>query len=334
MGATLSIERKNTCAVKVGAYTVGGGHPVVVQSMTNTNTENIEASVKQIAELAQAGSELVRVPVNTAKAAAAIPHIKEKLLALDLNIPIIGDFHFNGHKLLNDNTACAEALSKYRINPGNVGKGKKRDLQFAQMIETACRFKKPVRIGVNWGSLDQSLLAELMDNNATANTPLSPKTITQQTVIESALRSAEQARKWGLAKNQIILSCKMSNVLDLIEVYRSLSSRCDYALHMGLTEAGMATKGIVSTTAALSTLLLEGIGDTIRISLTPEPGAKRTHEVLVAQEILQSLGLRSFTPSVTACPGCGRTSSEFFQHLAKQIQEYVRKQMPDRKSVV
>lgn len=315
----------------MGAYTIGGGHPVVVQSMTNTDTENIEASVKQIAELAQAGSELVRVTVNTAKAAAAIPYIKEKLLALDLDIPIIGDFHFNGHKLLGDNTACAEALSKYRINPGNVGKGKKRDIQFAQMIETACRFKKPVRIGVNWGSLDQTLLAELMDNNALASTPLSPEAITRQTVIESALRSAEQAKKWGLSEEQIILSCKMSNVLDLIEVYRSLSSRCRYALHMGLTEAGMATKGIVSTTAALSTLLLEGIGDTIRISLTPEPGGKRTHEVLVAQEILQSLGLRSFTPSVTACPGCGRTSSEFFQHLAKQIQEYVRKQMPEWK---
>jgi len=331
VGETLSIKRKNTCAVAVGTYTIGGGHPVVVQSMTNTDTENIDASVKQIAELAQAGSELVRVTVNTAKAAAAIPYIKEKLLALDLDIPIIGDFHFNGHKLLGDNTACAEALSKYRINPGNVGKGKKRDIQFAQMIETACRFKKPVRIGVNWGSLDQTLLAELMDNNAIASTPLSPEAITRQTVIESALRSAEQARKWGLPEDQIILSCKMSNVLDLIEVYRSLSSRCRYALHMGLTEAGMATKGIVSTTAALSTLLLEGIGDTIRISLTPEPGGKRTHEVLVAQEILQSLGLRSFTPSVTACPGCGRTSSEFFQRLAKQIQEYVRKQMPEWK---
>ncbi len=325
-------HNSKTRSVDIDGVVIGGGHPVVVQSMTNTRTEDVEATCAQIAELSRAGSELVRITVNTEAAARAVPKIKDALLARNIDTPLVGDFHYNGHKLLGQHPACAQALSKYRINPGNVGKGKKRDTQFAAMIETACRYDKAVRIGVNWGSLDQALLAELLDHNAAQPQPLPVEAVTRNAVVESALRSAQQARQWGLAADKIILSCKMSVVTDLIAVYQALSSGCDYALHLGLTEAGMGTKGIVSTTAALSTLLLQGIGDTIRVSLTPEPGGTRTQEVRVAQEILQATGLRSFAPAVTACPGCGRTSSDFFQRLARQIQDYVQEKMPDWKT--
>jgi len=322
------LERRRSIPVRVGHITVGGDAPVVVQSMTNTDTADELATAEQIAELAASGSEMVRITVNTAEAAAAVPGIKKRLQHMGIDVPIIGDFHFNGHKLLQQYPECAAALDKYRINPGNVGRGKKRDEQFATLIEIAIANDKPVRIGVNWGSMDQELLARLMDENAKLDEPKEPKNIMLETVIHSALESAAAAEKLGLARNKITLSCKMSDVQDLITVYRSLAERCDYALHLGLTEAGMGSKGIVASTAALSILLHEGIGDTIRISLTPEPGAARTREVIVAQEILQTMGLRSFVPLVTACPGCGRTSSSYFQELAEQIQNYLRQQMP------
>ncbi len=318
----------NIGGASVGSVQVGGNAPVVVQSMTNTNTADVAATTQQILQLANAGSELVRITVNDNNAAAAVPHIREALDKKHCHVPLIGDFHFNGHKLLTDNPDCAQALAKYRINPGNVGKGKKRDMQFATMIEYACKYDKAVRIGVNWGSMDQALLAELMDENAKLATPYDAHNVMLETVIRSALDSAKQAEALGLAKEKIILSCKMSVVQDLITVYRSLAQRDDYALHLGLTEAGIGSKGIVASTAALSILLHDGIGDTIRISLTPEPGAPREKEVIVAQEILQTMGLRSFVPLVTACPGCGRTTSTYFQELASQVQNFLRQQMP------
>lgn len=307
---------------------VGGNAPIVVQSMTNTNTADVAATTHQIMQLANAGSELVRITVNDSQAAAAVAHIRQALDEKHCHVPLVGDFHFNGHKLLSDFPDCAQALAKYRINPGNVGKGKKRDSQFATMIELACKYDKAVRIGVNWGSMDQTLLAELMDENASLPEPHDAHDVMLETVIRSALESAKQAEAIGLAKNKIILSCKMSVVQDLITVYRSLSLRDNYALHLGLTEAGIGSKGIVASTAALSILLHDGIGDTIRISLTPEPGAPREKEVIVAQEILQTMGLRSFVPLVTACPGCGRTTSTYFQELASQVQNFLRRQMP------
>ena len=308
--------------------TVGGDAPVRVQSMTNTDTVDAIGTAIQVKELAIAGSEMVRITVNTPEAAAAVPHIREQLDRMGIDVPLIGDFHYNGHRLLSDYPACAEALSKYRINPGNVGKGDKHDRQFAQMVEVAARYGKPVRIGVNWGSLDQELLTSLMDENAKRADPDEPQQIMYQAILMSALGSARRAEEIGLAREQIILSCKMSGVQDLISVYRALAARSDYALHLGLTEAGMGTKGTVASTAALAVLLQEGIGDTIRVSLTPQPGEARTQEVVVALEILQSLGLRSFNPSVTACPGCGRTTSTTFQELAKQIDDHLRAQMP------
>jgi len=322
------LPRRQSIPVQVGNVTVGGDAPVVVQSMTNTDTADEIGTAIQIAELAASGSEIVRITVNTLEAAQAVPGIKARLKHMGIDVPLVGDFHFNGHKLLSQCPECAEALDKYRINPGNVGRGKKRDEQFATMIEIAVKYNKPVRIGVNWGSMDQALLARLMDENAQLSEPEDPKSVMFETVIRSALESAETAVKLGLAKNKIILSCKMSDVQDLVTVYRALAERCDYALHLGLTEAGMGSKGIVASTAALAILLHEGIGDTIRISLTPEPGAARTKEVIVAQEILQTMGLRAFVPLVTACPGCGRTSSTYFQELAEQIQAYLREQMP------
>jgi (E)-4-hydroxy-3-methylbut-2-enyl-diphosphate synthase len=323
-----AISRHATVPVRIGSVTVGGNAPVVVQSMTNTDTADVMRTVVQVAELARAGSELVRVTVNTEEAAAAVPGIRERLDAMGLDVPLVGDFHFNGHKLLAKYPACAEALGKLRINPGNVGRGSKRDTQFAQMIEIACRYDKPVRIGVNWGSLDQDLLARMLDENAARPEPLELEDVTREALIASALESAARAEEIGLPRDRIILSCKMSGVQPLIRVYTDLAARCDYPLHLGLTEAGMGVKGIVASAAALAVLLQQGIGDTIRISLTPEPGGDRTQEVIVAQEILQSLGLRSFLPSVVACPGCGRTSSEYFQHLAQDIQTYIRHQMP------
>jgi (E)-4-hydroxy-3-methylbut-2-enyl-diphosphate synthase len=308
--------------------TVGGDAPVRVQSMTNTDTVDAIGTAIQVKELAVAGSELVRITVNTPEAAAAVPHIREQLDRMGIDVPLIGDFHYNGHRLLTDFPACAEALSKYRINPGNVGKGDKHDRQFAQMVEAAVRYAKPVRIGVNWGSLDQELLTELMDENAKLAEPEEPRQIMYRAILLSALGSAKRAEEIGLAPEQIILSCKMSGVQDLISVYRALARRSDYPLHLGLTEAGMGTKGTVASTSALAVLLQEGIGDTIRVSLTPQPGEARTQEVVVALEILQSLGLRSFNPSVTACPGCGRTTSTTFQELAKQIDDHLRAQMP------
>jgi len=308
--------------------TVGGDAPVRVQSMTNTDTVDAIGTAIQVKELAIAGSEMVRITVNTPEAAAAVPHIREQLDRMGIGVPLIGDFHYNGHRLLSDYPACAEALSKYRINPGNVGKGDKHDRQFAQMVEVAARYGKPVRIGVNWGSLDQELLTSLMDENAKRADPDEPQQIMYQAILMSALGSARRAEEIGLAREQIILSCKMSGVQDLISVYRALAARSDYALHLGLTEAGMGTKGTVASTAALAVLLQEGIGDTIRVSLTPQPGEARTQEVVVALEILQSLGLRSFNPSVTACPGCGRTTSTTFQELAKEIDDHLRAQMP------
>ncbi len=308
--------------------TVGGDAPVRVQSMTNTDTADAIATAIQVKELAKAGSEIVRITVDTPAAAAAVPAIREQLDKMDVYVPLVGDFHYNGHTLLNDYPDCAQALSKYRINPGNVGQGAKRDVQFSQMIEMACRYKKPIRIGVNWGSLDQDLLAKLLDQNAASATPKELNQVMVEALIQSALQSAQRAQELGLPSNQITLSCKVSNVQDLISVYRDLAVRCDYPLHLGLTEAGIGSKGIVASTAALSVLLQEGIGDTIRISLTPEPGAPRENEVIVAQEILQTMGLRHFTPMVIACPGCGRTTSTYFQELASRIQSYLRHQMP------
>ncbi len=308
--------------------TIGGDAPVRVQSMTNTDTVDAVGTAIQVKELAQAGSELVRITVNTPEAAQAVPYVREQLDRMGIDVPLVGDFHYNGHRLLTDYPACAEALSKYRINPGNVGKGEKRDKQFAQMIEAALRFNKPVRIGVNWGSLDQELMASLMDDNGERAKPWDAQQVMYQALINSALQSAQAARDLGMSPEQIILSCKVSGVQDLISVYRGLAARCDYPLHLGLTEAGMGAKGTVASAAALSILLQEGIGDTIRVSLTPQPGEARTQEVVVALEILQSLGLRSFVPSVTACPGCGRTTSTVFQELAKQIDDFLRAQMP------
>ena len=320
--------RRHSIAVKVGNVTIGGDAPVIVQSMTNTDTADEIATAEQIAELAASGSEMVRITVDTVAAAASVAGIKTRLKHMGIDVPVIGDFHFNGHKLLTQYPECAQALDKYRINPGNVGRGKNRDEQFATMINFAIQYDKPVRIGVNWGSMDQELLARLMDENASLAEPEDPKNVMFETVIRSALDSAKQAEELGLSKDKIILSCKMSDVQDLVTVYREMAKRCDYALHLGLTEAGMGSKGIVASTAALSILLHEGIGDTIRISLTPKPGAARTKEVVVAQEILQTMGLRAFVPLVTACPGCGRTSSDYFQQLAEQIQTYLRDQMP------
>jgi (E)-4-hydroxy-3-methylbut-2-enyl-diphosphate synthase len=308
--------------------TIGGDSPVRVQSMTNTDTADAIGTAIQIKELAQAGSELVRITVNTPEAAAAVPAVREQLDRMGVSVPLVGDFHYNGHLLLRDYPACAESLSKYRINPGNVGHGAKRDTQFAQMIEAAVKYDKPVRIGVNWGSLDQDLLAKMMDENASRSTPWEAQSVMYEALIQSAIGSAERAVELGLGRDKIILSCKVSGVQDLIAVYRELARRCDFALHLGLTEAGMGSKGIVASTAALSVLLQQGIGDTIRISLTPEPGGPRTGEVIVGQEILQTMGLRSFTPMVIACPGCGRTTSTLFQELASQIQTYLRTQMP------
>ena len=322
------LQRHRTVPVKIGQVLVGGDAPVVIQSMTNTDTADAVRTAIQCAELAQAGSELVRITVNSLEAAQAVPEIRERLDKLGCDVPLIGDFHFNGHKLLSAVPECAAALAKYRINPGNVGRGKKRDEQFAQMIEFACRYNKPVRIGVNWGSLDQELLARKLDANSQLAQPLALYEVMHEALIESALTSAAKAEEYGLPHDSIILSCKLSEVQGLIRAYRDLASRCDYPLHLGLTEAGMGSKGIVYSTAALSVLLQEGIGDTIRISLTPEPHAKREKEVIVGQEILQALGLRSFTPQVIACPGCGRTSSDYFQRLAEQIQNWLRAQMP------
>ena len=307
---------------------LGGGAPVVVQSMTNTDTADVDGTVTQVAELARAGSELVRITVNTESAADAVPRIRDGLDKLGVDVPLVGDFHFNGHRLLNDYPACAEALAKYRINPGNVGRGEKRDSQFATMIDIACRWDRPVRIGVNWGSLDPELIARMMDENARSEDPREADDVMREAMVVSALSSARRAEEIGLGRDHIVLSCKMSSVQDLIAVYRELASRGDYALHLGLTEAGMGSKGIVASAAALSVLLQEGIGDTIRVSLTPEPGEARTTEVQVCQEILQSMGLRSFTPMVTACPGCGRTTSTLFQELARDIQGYLRTRMP------
>ena len=322
------VKRRPSVAVKLGPITVGGGAPIVVQSMTNTDTADAIATATQVAQLARAGSELVRITVNTEEAARAVPEIRERLDQMDLDVPLIGDFHFNGHKLLSRYPACAEALAKYRINPGNVGRGRKKDEQFATIVELACRYEKPVRIGVNWGSLDQELVVRLMDENARLTEPQEAVAVTREAMVVSALASARRAEEIGLPHDRIIISVKVSEVQDLIAVYRDLAGRCDYPLHLGLTEAGMGTKGIVASTAALAVLLQEGIGDTIRISLTPEPGGSRTQEVLVAQEILQAMSLRSFTPKVVACPGCGRTSSDYFQRLARDIQAYLRQQMP------
>ncbi|MGH8288385.1 MAG: flavodoxin-dependent (E)-4-hydroxy-3-methylbut-2-enyl-diphosphate synthase [Steroidobacteraceae bacterium] len=324
-----SIQRRESIQVSIGPVRVGGTAPIVVQSMTNTDTADVEGTAQQVKSLARTGSELVRITVNTAEAAEAVPHIRNRLDQLGVMVPLIGDFHFNGHKLLREHPGCAEALAKYRINPGNVGRGSKRDPQFAEMIETACRYGKPVRIGVNWGSLDQDLLTRLMDENSTRAEPVSAQQIMRNAVVLSALDSARRAEELGLAHDRIILSAKVSGVQDLIAIYRDLGGRCDYPLHLGLTEAGMGSKGIVASTAGIAVLLQEGIGDTIRVSLTPEPGGDRTQEVIVAQEILQTMGLRSFLPLVTACPGCGRTTSTVFQELAQRIQTHIRHRMPE-----
>jgi len=326
------LNRRRSRQVAVGDVLIGGGAPIVVQSMTNTDTADAEATARQVEALARAGSELVRITVNTPEAAAQVAGIRERLDARGCGVPLVGDFHYNGHRLLTQFPDCARALAKYRINPGNVGKGAKRDEQFATMIECALRYGKPVRIGVNWGSLDPELLARLMDDNARLEKPLSSEDVMREAVIRSALESARQAEEWGLAAEKIVISCKMSQVQDLIAVYRSLARRCDYALHLGLTEAGMGSKGIVASSAAMAVLLQEGIGDTIRVSLTPEPGGSRSREVQVAQELLQTMGLRAFTPMVSACPGCGRTTSTVFQDLAKKIESYLRDQMPVWKS--
>ena len=322
------ISRQSVIQWADNVITVGGDAPVRVQSMTNTDTADAIGTAIQVKELARAGSEIVRITVDTPAAAAAVPSIREQLDKMGVYVPLVGDFHYNGHTLLKDYPDCAQALSKYRINPGNVGQGAKRDVQFSQMIEMACRYRKPVRIGVNWGSLDQDLLAKLLDENAASSNPKELREVMAEALIQSALQSAARAEELGLDGNQITLSCKVSAVQDLIAVYRDLAKRCDYSLHLGLTEAGMGSKGIVASTAALSVLLQEGIGDTIRVSLTPEPGAPRENEVIVAQEILQTMGLRNFTPMVIACPGCGRTTSTYFQELASRIQTYLRHQMP------
>jgi len=324
----MSFPRRPTLSAQVGTVRIGSDAPVVVQSMTNTDTADVSGTVAQVQALAKAGSELVRITVNSAEAAAAVAPIRDRLASLGVNVPLVGDFHFNGHKLLRDYPECAAALAKYRINPGNVGRGSKRDSQFAEMIEIACLHDKPVRIGVNWGSLDQELLARLMDENNTLAEPASAQTIMREAIVRSALDSAQQATEVGLARERIILSAKVSGVQDLIAVYRNLAARCDYPLHLGLTEAGMGSKGIVASTAGIGVLLAEGIGDTIRVSLTPEPNGDRTQEVVVAQEILQTMGLRAFLPMVIACPGCGRTTSTYFQELAQRIQSHIRHRMP------
>jgi (E)-4-hydroxy-3-methylbut-2-enyl-diphosphate synthase len=322
------IARRASVPVAVAGVVVGGQAPIVVQSMTNTDTVDVAGTVSQVAALARAGSDLVRITVNNESAAKAVPAIREGLDRLAVQVPLIGDFHFNGHRLLTDYPECAQALAKYRINPGNVGRGEKRDSQFATMIDIACRYERPVRIGVNWGSLDPELMAQLMDENGRSPEPKDAEEVMREAMVQSALQSAARAEWLGLGRDRIILSCKMSGVQDLIAVYRALAARCDYALHLGLTEAGMGSKGIVASSAALAVLLQEGIGDTIRVSLTPQPGEDRTREVVVAQEILQTMGLRSFAPLVSACPGCGRTTSTVFQHLARDIQNYLREQMP------
>ena len=322
------LPRRRSVGVAVGAHRIGGDAPILVQSMTNTDTADVSSTVEQVAALARAGSEVVRITVNNTEAAAAVPLIREALDKRGVDVPLVGDFHFNGHRLLRQHPACAEALAKLRINPGNVGKGAKRDEQFATMIEFACRYDRAVRIGVNWGSLDQALLARLMDENAKHPQPKEAAVVMREALVASALESAQQAEALGLGHNRIVLSCKVSGVQDLIAVYRDLAARCDYPLHLGLTEAGMGSKGIVASTAAMAVLLQEGIGDTIRVSLTPEPGGDRAREVIVAQEILQTMGLRAFTPLVIACPGCGRTTSTVFQELADRIQGYLRAQMP------
>jgi (E)-4-hydroxy-3-methylbut-2-enyl-diphosphate synthase len=327
MGTTI-IKRRPSQRVLVGKVMLGGGAPVVVQSMTNTDTADVESTTQQVFELARAGSELVRITVNTPEAAAQVANIRARLDSMGCDVPLVGDFHYNGHRLLTEFPDCAQALAKYRINPGNVGRNRKEDDPFTMMIETAIRYDKPVRIGVNWGSLDQNLVVRMMDENSRLAQPREANEVTRAALIASALESAQRAEKLGMSHNRIVLSCKVSEVQDLIAVYRALSSQCDYALHLGLTEAGMGSKGIVASTAALSILLQEGIGDTIRISLTPEPGGDRTQEVLVGQEILQTLGMRAFAPMVTACPGCGRTTSSFFQELAQSIQAHLRTQMP------
>jgi len=323
-----AIERRRSVAVRVGDVVIGGTAPIVVQSMTNTDTADVAATVQQAAALARAGSELVRITVNESAAAAAVPRIRDGLDALGIGVPLVGDFHFNGHKLLKEEPACAAALGKLRINPGNVGRGSKRDPQFAEMIEIACRHGKPVRIGVNWGSLDQDLLTRLMDENSQRAEPSDAMDVVREAVVVSALASAARAEELGLAHDRIVISAKVSGVQDLIAIYRNLARRCDYPLHLGLTEAGMGSKGIVASSAAMAVLLQEGIGDTIRASLTPEPGGDRTREVLVAQELLQTIGLRAFTPMVVACPGCGRTTSTYFQELAQRIEAHLRARMP------
>jgi len=325
------IKRRHSVTAEVGGVRVGGGAPVVVQSMTNTDTADVKSTVEQVAALARAGSELVRVTVNNDAAAAAVPQIAQQLESRGVRVPIIGDFHYNGHLLLKKYPACARALAKYRINPGNVSVGRKDDDNFRTMVEVAVENQKPVRIGVNWGSLDQSLLTRMMDENSRLSEPQDAREVTMEAMVVSALNSAALAEKYGLRRDQIILSAKVSGVQDLIDVYRSLAARCEYPLHLGLTEAGMGAKGVVASTAGMSVLLQEGIGDTIRVSLTPAPNGDRTEEVMVAQQILQSMGIRSFIPQVTACPGCGRTTSTFFQEMAEQIQSYIRKQMPEWK---
>jgi (E)-4-hydroxy-3-methylbut-2-enyl-diphosphate synthase len=323
------LPRRHSVGVMIGNVRVGGGAPVVVQSMTNTDTADVAATTRQAAELARAGSELVRVTVNTPDAAAAVPRIRERLDMMGVGVPLIGDFHYNGHQLLAAEPACAQALAKYRINPGNVGFGKKKDLQFSAIIEFALKYQKPVRIGANWGSLDQALVAAQMDENHMRSEPWDAARVAREALLRSALDSAARAEELGLTRDRILLSCKVSGVQELIAVYRDLGARCDYALHLGLTEAGMGSKGIVASSAALAVLLQEGVGDTIRISLTPEPDESRTREVIVAQELLQTMGLRAFTPLVTACPGCGRTTSTLFQELAKTVQDHVRAKMPE-----
>jgi len=327
--STVMRQRRHSIAVRIDSVRVGAANPIVVQSMTNTDTEDIEGTAQQVKSLARAGSELVRITVNTSAAAAAVAPIRERLAQLGVSVPLIGDFHFNGHKLLREHPACAVALAKYRINPGNVGRGSKRDPQFLEMIEIACRYDKPVRIGVNWGSLDQELLTRLMDENSARQAPLSAQAVMREAVVASALQSAQRAEEVGLPHDHIVLSAKVSGVQDLIAIYRNLAARCDYALHLGLTEAGMGSKGIVASTAGMAVVLQEGIGDTLRVSLTPEPGGDRVQEVLVAQEILQTMGLRAFTPMVVACPGCGRTTSTVFQELAQSIQSHLRYRMPE-----
>ncbi|MBV8783343.1 MAG: flavodoxin-dependent (E)-4-hydroxy-3-methylbut-2-enyl-diphosphate synthase [Gammaproteobacteria bacterium] len=325
----MSIRRRSAVGVRIGTVTVGGGAPIVVQSMTNTDTADIAATAAQVEALVRAGSELVRITVNSAEAAAAVAPLRERLARAGIEVPLIGDFHFNGHKLLAEHPDCAAALAKYRINPGNVGRGSKRDPQFAQMIETACRYGKPVRIGVNWGSLDPELLTRLMDENSRCAEPRDAQEVMRAAVVQSALESAARAEELGLPHERIVLSAKVSGVQDLIAIYRELSARCDYPLHLGLTEAGLGSKGIVASTAGMAVLLQEGIGDTIRVSLTPAPGGDRTQEVRVAQEMLQTMGLRSFAPLVIACPGCGRTTSTYFQELAERIQAHLRERMPE-----